>query len=190
MTSIKTGQTDLFGAAPVRYEYYPVLLPDEEGMRAITALNQVLVEQGIKPSQLTKLPHISIDGVICPENDEKIKIDIASFLSVQPPLPVAFSELGFYPGRGGITLKLGIQNAEVIKAFNQDFMAAIQGKVTKLDLHLTLARYVNRDVYERLKPMNLGLPNCTCKEVALYKKEYKARGAYEVMGKVGFGTFT
>ncbi|MCE7039448.1 2'-5' RNA ligase family protein [Dyadobacter sp. CY312] len=182
-----TNQTDLFGAAPIRCEYYPVLLPDEEGMAAVTALNQILVEHGVKPSQLTKLPHISIDGVICPENDEKVTNDITAFLATQSALPIEFSELGYYPGRGGVTLKLGIRNAEVIKEFNRNFMEAINGKVTKLDLHLTLARYVNPEVLERLMQIDIELPDCTCRSVAIYKKEFKAKGAYEVVGRVGFG---
>ena len=182
-----TNQTDLFGAAPIRCEYYPVLLPDEEGMAAIAVLNQILVEHGVKPSQLTKLPHISIDGIICPENDEKITNDITAFLATQSALWIEFSELGYYPGRGGVTLKLGIRNDEVIKEFNRNFMEAIHGKVSKLDLHLTLARYVNPEVLERLIPMNLVLPNCTCRSVAIYKKEFKAKGPYEVIGRVGFG---
>jgi hypothetical protein len=182
-----TNQTDLFGAAPIRCEYYPVLLPDEEGMAGIAVLNQILVEQGVKPSQLTKLPHISIDGVVCPENDEKVTNDITTFLATQGALPIEFSQLGHYPGRGGVTLKIGIQNDEVIKEFNKNFMEAIQGKVTKLDLHLTLARYVNAEVLERVRQMDIVLHNCSCKSVAIYKKEFKSKGAYEVIGRVGFG---
>jgi hypothetical protein len=180
-------QTDLFGAAPARFEYYPVLLPDAEGMAGIAALNQILIENGIKPSQLTKLPHVSIDGVICPENDEKVINNITAFLATQSTLPIEFSALGYYPGRGGVTLKLGIRNVETIKEFNRSFMEAIQGKMTKLDLHLTLARYVNPEVLERLMQMNLDLPHCMCRSVAIYKKEFKAKGAYEVIGRVEFG---
>ena len=181
-----TNQTDLFGAAPKRSEYYPVLLPDDEGMAAIAALNQIFVAHGVKPSQLTKLPHISIDGVICPENDEAVTNNIKAFLATQNSLPIEFSELGYYPGRGGVTLKLGIRNAEVIKEFNRNFMEAIQGKVTKLDLHLTLARYVNPEVLERLMQIDIDLHNCTCRSVAIYKREFKAKGAYEVIGRIGF----
>jgi 2'-5' RNA ligase len=181
-------QTDLFGASLVNFEYYPVLLPDEVGMAEIAALNQRLVEYGVKPSGLTKLAHVSIDGVICPENDMKVTEEIAKFLSTKKPLWIKFSDLGYFPGRGGITLKLGIENAEAINAFNGDFMRAIGGKTTKLNLHLTLARYVSREVFDVLNNADVEYPkSCLCKAVAIYKKQYKAKGAYEVIGRVPFG---
>jgi hypothetical protein len=180
-------QTALFGAAPVRFEYYPVLLPDEMGMAEIAALNQLLIEHGLKLSQLTKLPHISINGLICPEDDEKVTHEISRFLSATDPLQIKFSGLGYYPGRSGLTLKLGIQNSEVIKTFNTGLMAAIGGKVTKLDLHLTLARYLKSEHWERLKDVDIDFHSCLCNSVAIYKKVYKGTEPYEVIGKVDFG---
>ena len=181
-------QTELFGTKPLSFEYYPVLLPDENGMEEIGALNQILIEHGIKQSQLTKLLHISIDGVICPENDIKVTEDIARFLSSQSPLLVEFSELGYFPGRGGITLKLGVSNATPINEFNKNFMMAIGGKTTKLNLHLTLARYVSRELFESLQIPEISYPkSCVCESVAIYKKQQKAKGAYEVIGRVDFG---
>ena len=188
MLKTQETQIELFGAKPINFEYYPVLLLSEAGMKEIAALNQMLIKQGIKPSQLTKMPHISIDGVICHENDSKVMDDISRFLSSQNPLLIEFSEVGYYPGRGGITLKLGVNNADTIKEFNKNFMAAIQGKVTKLDLHLTLARYVNRELFEDIKLPEIIYPkSCICESVAVYKKQHKAKGAYEVIGKVQFG---
>ena len=148
MTSNNENQIELLGTRPLNFEYYPVLLPNLAAMKALESLNLILIKHGIKPSQLTKMPHISIDGIICSENDSKVMDEIARFLSSQIPLLIEFSEVGYYPGRGGITLKLGVQNANTIKEFNKNFMAAIQGKVTKLDLHLTLARYVSRELFE------------------------------------------
>jgi len=102
---------------------------------------------------------------------------------------IEFSELGYFPGRGGITLKLGVKNADVINAFNKDFMAAIGGKTTKLNLHLTLARYVNREIFDDLmkNPQIIYPKTCICKSVAIYKKQHKTKGAYQVIGNVPFG---
>lgn len=179
---------DLFGNAMSRFEYYPVLTPDEAGLNEIKSLNQQLVAHGVKPSQLVKLSHISLDGVICPEDDDEVTANITSFLSLQKPLLISFTEMGYYPGRGGITLKLGVANAETVLEFNRNFMAAIGGKVTKLDLHLTLARYVNPEIFDRLKQPDIIVPKtCHFGSVAIYKKEYKAKGSYEVIGSVDFG---
>lgn len=187
MAGVDSGQTDLFGAVPVRCEYYPVLLPDAAGLVKIAALYRSLIELGLKASQLTKLSHVSIDGVVCPEDDEKITIAIRRFLATQEPLSIEFSELGYFPGRGGLTLKLGITNSEVIKDFNKEFMEAIGGKVTKLpNLHLTLARYVSPELWEKFKDIEIDLKQCLCSSVAIYKKEYKSKGAYQVIGKVDF----
>ncbi len=189
MAAKDDAQTNLFGTNLSNFEYYPVLLPNEAGMEEIAKLNQSLIEHGIKSSSLTKLPHVSIDGVICPENDEKVTTEIAKFLSTKDSLLIEFSELGYFPGRGGITLKLGVQNADIINAFNKDFMAAIGGKTTKLNLHLTLARYVNREIFDDLmnNPEIIYPKNCICKSVAIYKKQQKAKGAYQVIGNVEFG---
>jgi 2'-5' RNA ligase len=157
-------------------------------MAEIAALNQRLVEYGVKPSGLTKLPHVSIDGAICIENDIKITEEITKFLSTKNPLMIEFSNLGYFPSRGGINLKLGIKNAEAINAFNGDFMSAIGGKTTKLNLHLTLDRYVSREVFEVLKNSDIVYPKSfLCESVAIYKKQHKARGPYEVIEKVSFG---
>ena len=188
MAVVDFGQTDLFGAVPVRCEYYPVLLPDEAGLTEIAAIYRLLTDLGVKPSQLTKLSHVSIDGVVCPDNDQKVTMAIRNFLATQQPLLIEFSELGYFPGRGGLTLKLGIANSEAIKDFNKEFMTAIGGKVTKLpDLHLTLARYVSSEIWDKLKDTEINLQHCLCSSVAIYKKEYKAKGAYQVIGKVNFG---
>jgi hypothetical protein len=67
-------------------------------------------------------------------------------------------------------------------------MEAIGGKTTKLNLHLTLARYVDREIFERLKSSEIDYPaKCFCKSVAIYKKQHKAKAAYEVIGSVPFG---
>ena len=188
MAAITKLEVDLFGNPLTRFEYYPVLTPDESGLKEIQYLNQQLVANGVKSSQLVKLSHISLDGIICPENDEKITADVTAFLSLQAPIHVEFTELGYYPGRGGITLKLGIVNDEAVKSFNRDFMTAIGGKITKLDLHLTLARYVNPEIFERLKQPDIIVPkSCSFGSVAIYKKEYRAKGPYEVIGRVEFG---
>lgn len=178
---------DLFGMIPSRYEYYPVLLLDAQGSEQLAELNQQLVALGIKPSQLTKLPHISIDGVVCPEDDEGVMHGIRDFLSEQQPLRIEFSEMGYYPGRGGLTVKLGITNSEDVKKFNEAFMKAIGGKVTKLDLHLTLARYVSAELWEVINGVDVKLQSCFSDSVAIYKKQYKAKGAYQVINKIGFG---
>ncbi|HLO43328.1 MAG TPA: 2'-5' RNA ligase family protein [Leadbetterella sp.] len=188
MSAKDKSQTDLFGEAPLKFEYYPVLLPDEDGMAAIALLNQRLIELGVKPSGLTKLPHVSIDGIICPENDTKVSEGIVEFLSKKDPLLLEFSEMSYFPNPGGLTLIMPINNAEAIKAFNQEFMNAIGGKITKLKLHLTLARYVSREIFDILQNSDISFPkNCLCKSVAIYKKQYKAKGAYEVIGKLPFG---
>jgi hypothetical protein len=188
MTAKDKSQVGLFETTLPNFEYYPVLLPDDVGMNAIAAINQSLVNHGIKPSSLTKLPHVSIDGIVCPENDEKVKDEITQFLSAQKSLLIEFSGLGYFPARGGITLKLGIKNAVEINEFNKAFMDAIGGKTTKLNLHLTLARYVNREIFDDLINSKISfLENCTCKSVAIYKKQLKAKGSYEVIGSVTFG---
>jgi hypothetical protein len=187
MAGVDVAQTDLFGASPIRCEYYPVLLPDSTGLVEINEIYELLVEHGVKASQLTKLSHVSIDGVVCPEDDNRITELIRQFLNTQQPLQIEFSGLGYYPGRGGLTLKLGIANSDEIKDFNQKFMNTIGGKVTKLDLHLTLARYVSPELWEKLKDIDIKLQRCQCNSVAIYKKEHKAKGAYQVIGKVNFG---
>ncbi len=188
MSPIINGQTELFGAPPALYEYYPVLVPDEAGMKNIVELHRLLVENGIRASQLTKLPHISIDGVICPENDDKVIQDVSAFLSRHSPIHISFSDLGYFGSRNGLVIKLGIENAESVIDFNKVFMEAIHGKVTKLNLHLTLARYVSSDVYDRIKSWGLSLPDCFCGEVAIYKKPYKVKTSYDVIRRIGFGT--
>jgi 2'-5' RNA ligase len=181
-------QTELFGVKPASFEYYPVLLPNEASMAEFLVLNQRLIEEGIKPSNLTKLLHVSIDGIICRENDKKVTEDITNFLSSQKAFSIEFSELGYFTGKGGITLKLGIENADEIKVFNKNFMEAIGGKITKLNLHLTLARYVNRELFESLTSPEIIYPkSCICNSVAIYKKQLNAKGAYEVIGRVPFG---
>lgn len=179
---------DLFGGPAPRCEYYPVLLPDASGLSAIASLNQDLVKQGLKLSQLTKMPHISLDGITCPENDEQVFTDVRAFLSTQIPLLVEFTEVGYFPGRGGITLKLGIQNPEPILEFNKLFMTAIGGKITKLNLHLTLARYVDFDLFEKVKHPDIVYPKmCTSRSVAILKKVVGEKGAYRNIGVVEFG---
>ena len=189
MASVQETQVDLFGNPIARCEYYPVLVPDEEGLREIQSLNQVLINRiGLKPSQLVKMPHISIDGIICPEDDGKVVNDITAFLSAQTPLMVEFSEVGYFPGRGGVTVKLGILNPDSILEFNRQFMAAIQGKITKLNLHLTLARYVNRELFDLMNEPDMIYPkSCICRSVAILKKRYKEKGAYVNIGTVDFG---
>ncbi|WP_215238647.1 2'-5' RNA ligase family protein [Dyadobacter helix] len=189
MASIQEGQIDLFGGTAARCEYYPVLIPDEGTLREIHALNEVLVTQlGLKPSQLVKMPHISIDGIICPENDLKVTASITEFLLQQSPLSVSFSEVGYFPGRGGVTVKLGIRNPDPILAFNRQFMTAVQGKITKLNLHLTLARYVNRELFDLMNQHNIIYPkSCICRSVAILKKRDKEKGPYVNIGTVDFG---
>ena len=188
MALIPETQMDLFGTPAPRCEYYPVLLPDEFGLTEIGSLNQVLVNQGLKQSQLTKMPHISLDGIICPENDEKVFIDVKAFLLTQIPLFVQFTEVGYFPGRGGITLKLGIQNPEPIIEFNKLFMIAIGGKITKLNLHLTLARYVDFGLFEKVKHPDIVYPKlCFSRSVAILKKVVGEKGAYRNIGVVEFG---
>ncbi|MCP9755516.1 hypothetical protein EGI26_10150 [Lacihabitans sp. CCS-44] len=183
-----TSQTNLFGETSVKFEYYPVLLPDEAGMMEIAVLNQRLIEHGVKPSGITKLPHVSIDGVICPENDTKVKTEIFEFLSKKEPLLIEFSEMGYFPNPGGLTIIMQVKNAETVHAFNKEFMSAIGGKLTKLKLHLTLARYVSREVFEVLKNSDIEYPKSfICESVAIYKKQQKAKGPYEVIEKVPFG---
>lgn len=188
MAANDKNQVGLFETPALNYEYYPVLLPDEAGMSEIASLNQSLIEQGVKPSSLTKLPHVSIDGVICPENDIKVKNEIFEFLSKKEPLWIEFSEMGCFPNPGGLTITMQVKNAETIYAFNKEFMDAIGGKTTKLKLHLTLARYVSREVFEVLKNSDIVYPKSfLCQSVAIYKKQQKARGPYEVIEKVPFG---
>jgi hypothetical protein len=189
MTNVHETQTELFGAAPARYEYYPVLLPDPIALKEIQSLKRVLVEDfALRPSQLTKMPHISIDGVICPEDDEKVLDSIRTFLSTQNPLKVEFSELGYFTGRGaGITLKLGIQYPKPVLDFNSLFMTAIKGKITKLNLHLTLALHVNREVFESLQSSEIIYPkSCICSSVAVLKKRLGEKGAFMSIGEVEF----
>lgn len=182
-------QTTLFGTSPIRYEYYPVLLPDPTTLEEIKVLNEFLVQKiGLKSSQLTKQPHISIDGILCEENDQKVIGDITAFLSYQEPISVEFTEVGYFPARGGLILKLGITNPESVLDFNRTFMTAIGGKITKLNLHLTLARYVNPELLELLKNPEVPYPKSTrCGSVALMKKEYKAKGAYTTITTIPFG---
>lgn len=184
-----TVQTELFGTAPIRCEYYPVLLPDQNTLQKIQSLNQLFVSEiGLKPSQFTKQPHISIDGILCEENDEKVISAVSSFLSEQNPVPIEFTEVGYFPSRGGIILKLGIANPEVLLEFNKLFMNAIGGKTTKLNLHLTLARYVNPTLFESLRDPAFSYPkNTVCASVAIMKKEYKAKGAYTTITTIPFG---
>ena len=185
---MQENQMDLFGASAPRCEYYPVLLPDLPGLLAITSLNQHLENQGLKHSQLTKMPHISLDGITCPENDEQVFTDVRAFLSTQIPLLVEFTEVGYFPGRGGITLKLGIQNPEPILEFNKLFMTAIGGKITKLNLHLTLARYVDSGIFEKVKHPDIVYPKlCFSRSVAILKKVVGEKGAYRNIGVVEFG---
>jgi 2'-5' RNA ligase len=188
MATSSTEQTTLFGT-PIRCEYYPVLLPDPATLEEIKTLNKFLVQEiGLKPSQLTKQPHISIDGILCEENDQRVIADIAAFLSYQEPIPVEFTEVGYFPARGGLILKLGITNSESVLDFNRTFMTAIGGKITKLNLHLTLARYVNPELLELLKNPEVPYPKLTrCDSVALMKKEYKAKGAYTTITTIPFG---
>lgn len=182
-------QTTLFGAPAIRCEYYPVLIPDQTTLQEIKRLNEFLVQEiGLKPSQLTKQPHISIDGVLCDENDEKVIANITAFLSDQNPLPIEFTEVGYFPARGGLILKLGVTNVETVLQFNKSFMTAIGGKITKLNLHLTLARYVNPELLESLKNPEVPYPKTTrCESVAVMKKEYKAKGAYTTIIAIPFG---
>jgi hypothetical protein len=51
-------QTNLFGETLVKFEYYPVLLPDDAGIMEIAILNQRLIEHRVKPSGITKLPQV------------------------------------------------------------------------------------------------------------------------------------
>lgn len=189
MATLSTEQTTLFGAPAIRCEYYPVLLPDQTTLNEIKRLNEFLVQKiGLKPSLFTKQPHISIDGILCEENDEKVISNISSFLSGQNPVPIEFTEVGYFPSRGGIILKLGIANPEVVLAFNKLFMTAIGGKITKLNLHLTLARYVNPSLFESLQNPAFSYPkNTVCASVAIMKKEYKAKGAYTTITTIPFG---
>lgn len=181
-------QTNLFGVPPLKFEYYPVLLPDDAGMAEIASLNQRLIEFGVKPSGLTKLPHVSIDGVICTENDEKVKNEIFEFLSKKEPFLIEFSEMGYFPNPGGLTIVMQVKNVETVHAFNMEFMDAIGAKTTKLKLHLTLARYVSREVFENLKNSDIVYPKSfLCQSVAIYKKQQKTRGPYDVIEKVSFG---
>jgi len=179
----------LFDALPPRCEYYPVLIPDQNGQEEISALYEVMVNQvGVKQSQLTKMPHISIDGVTCPENDEKVLESIKAFLVTQNPILIDFTGVSYFPGRGGITLTLGIQNPVPVLEFNKLFMSAIQGKITKLKLHLTLARYVNSEHFERMKQPDIIYPkSCICQSVAVLKKRVGEKGAYVNIGVIQFG---
>ncbi len=189
MTSMKETQGELFGAPEVRCEYYPVLLPDNLMRSEIAGLNTILVEEfGLKQSQLTKMPHISINGVTCPEDDLKVLGTITTFLSTQNPFTIEFSEVGYFPGRGGITLKLGVQNPQPLVDFDRLFMTAINGKITKLNLHLTLARYVDRALFESLQNPGIIYPkSCVCSSVAVLKKCVGEKGAYRNIGVVEFG---
>lgn len=189
MTSMKETQGELFGAPAVRCEYYPVMLPDNLVRSEIAHLNTILVKEfGLKQSQLTKMPHISINGVTCPEDDLKVLGTITTFLSTQNPLTIEFSEVGYFPGRGGITLKLGVQNPQPLVDFDRLFMNAINGKITKLNLHLTLARYVDRALFESLQKPGIIYPkSCVCSSVAVLKKCVGEKGAYRNIGVVEFG---
>ncbi|TDE17542.1 2'-5' RNA ligase family protein [Dyadobacter psychrotolerans] len=189
MTLTRENQIELFGAPTIRCEYYPVLLPDPETLKEIEFLNRILIKDfGLKQSQFTKMPHISIDGITCPENDEKVMNDIKTFLSTQCHLNVEFSEVGYFPGRGGITLKLGIQYPKPVLDFNSLFMTAVGGKITKLNLHLTLARYVNRELFDALQNPEVVYPqSCVCSSVAVLKKRIGEKGAYVNIGVVEFG---
>jgi hypothetical protein len=181
-------QIELFGGATTNFEYYPVLIPDEAGMAVIASLNEVFKEYGVKQSGLSKLPHISIDGVVCPENDDKVGDDIKAFLRTQKGLRIEFSEMHYYPNIGGLTVVMLLKDDEMVKSFNKEFMTAIGGKITKLKLHLTLARYVKREIYDELKKCDLPIPqSMVFNGVAIYKKQVKAKGAYEVIAKIPFG---
>lgn len=185
-TSLQPG---LFDDLPPICEYYPVLLPSEETMEEIARLNQVMADTcGLRSSQFIKLPHISINGKICPEDDEKVINDIASFLSTQAPLPVEFSAIDFFPGKRGLTVKLGVSNPELILEFDRTFMKAIGGKPARLNLHLTLARYVHPDVFRSIQASGIIYPSsCTCRQVAVLKRKSGEKGAYSNIAIVPFG---
>lgn len=185
MTTSKD-QIELFGEV-TRYEYYPVLLLDSDSHADLQVLNQELIALGFKPSQLTKLPHVSLDGKVCEENDQQIRNDLVSFLKDQKALVLKFTGISQFPGRGGVTSILRVENEAELIDFNQKMMQAIGGKVTKLkNLHLTLARYVNPDLQKAAIAKDSGPRKYACNSVAIYKKKYNAKGPYEVIGTVEF----
>jgi hypothetical protein len=189
MKTASTEQTTLFGPPPVQCEYYPVLVPNLDGLQQIKELNDYLVNNiGLIASRLTKQPHISIDGIVCQENDQKVLADCTNFLAGQSPLFVEFTEVGYFTGRGGLILKLGIANPDLILDFNRSIMTTLGGKVSKLNLHLTLARYVDPGLMTRLKDSDIPYPKSTfCDGVALMKKEVKTKGAFSTIRTIPFG---
>jgi hypothetical protein len=188
MKSKSAPQPDIFGTPRPIFEYYPVLVPDDETLARLSAINTLLIEHGVPTGPLVKFPHISIDGVKIQEDDERIIQTLKDFVAIRQPVPVEFGQVTHFPGNFKLTVYLPVTDGSRIISFDQEMMAALLGRPTKLKLHLSLARYLLPAHFPFFLNPELSYPtHCFCDKIALLKKEIGTKGAFKNILTIPFG---
>jgi 2'-5' RNA ligase len=189
MASRKTVAPLLPGLDEPKFEYYPILLPDDATLQRFANLNEVYVQtMQLTRGQLVKRAHISLDGKITTEDDEGVISKIAEVAVNANPIDIQFGDVQQFPYWKNIIVYLSIQNHDKILQLNALLMERLMAKTTRLKLHLTLARDVSPDLLARFAEPGLNLPaTCVLDKIAILKKPFKIRAPYKTIAIVPIG---